>query len=148
METQTETSLNESTAITPAPQHESNAVLARAAAAADQAAANAVFSGYCEQLAPNTRIAQDQDLARCVLYLADIGVPVGALARDPAAWSAFSWGLVEGFKRWMLREGYAIATMNRSLATVKAYVQLAAQAGAIGSEQAQLIAAVKGYGRK
>jgi len=71
-------------------------------AAADRAASAAIFSSYREQLAPHTRIAHDQDLARCAFYLADIGVAVGPLAAEPAAWAAFSWGLVEGFKRWIL----------------------------------------------
>jgi site-specific recombinase XerC len=122
--------------------------LALAAAAADRAASSAVFAEYREQLAPHTRIAHDQDLARCAFYLADIDVAVDPLAAEPAAWSAFSWGLVEGFKRWMIREGYAVATINRTMATVKSYVRLAAQSGALATEQAALIAAVKGYGRK
>ncbi|NTU78425.1 MAG: site-specific integrase [Chloroflexales bacterium] len=122
--------------------------LSQAAAAADRAASSALFAEYHRQLAAHTRSAHDQDLARCALYLADVGVAVGALAAEPAAWSGFTWGLVEGFKRWMLREGYALATLNRTLATVRSYVRLAAQAGAVPAEQATLIAAVKGYGRK
>jgi hypothetical protein len=127
------------TAPTPLSRHvDANAVLAMASAAADRAASAAIFSSYREQLAPHTRIAHDQDLARCALYLADIDVAVGPLAAEPAAWSAFSWGLVEGFKRWMIREGYAVATINRTMATVKSYVRLAAQSGALATEQAAL----------
>jgi integrase len=122
--------------------------LSHVAAAADRAAASALFAEYRRQLAARTRSAHDQDLARCALYLADVGVAVGALAVEPAAWAGFTWGLVEGFKRWMLREGYALATVNRSLATIKSYTRLAAQAGALSAEQAALIATVKGYGRK
>lgn len=124
------------------------AALSQAAAAADRAASSALFVEYRRQLAARTRSAHDQDLARCALYLADVGVAVGALAVEPAAWAGFTWGLVEGFKRWMLREGYALATLNRTLATIKSYTRLAAQAGALSAEQAALIAAVKGYGRK
>lgn len=123
-------------------------VLSQAAAAADRAASSALFAEYRRQLAARTRSAHDQDLARCALYLADVEVAVGALAVEPAAWAGFTWGLVEGFKRWMLREGYALATLNRTLATIKSYTRLAAQAGALSAEQAALIAAVKGYGRK
>lgn len=124
------------------------AALSQAAAAADRAASSALFAEYRRQLAARTRCAHDQDLARCALYLADVGVAVGALAAEPAAWAGFTWGLVEGFKRWMLREGYALATLNRTLATIKSYTRLAAQAGALSAEHAALIAAVKGYGRK
>ena len=122
--------------------------LALAAAVADRAASSAVFAEYREQLAPHTRAAHDHDLARCALYLANAGAEVGALALEPEAWSAFSWGLAEGFKRWMLREGYAIATINRALAILKSYTRLAAQAGVLPADQAALIASVKGYGRK
>jgi integrase len=130
------------------PHERTAAALSQAAAAADRAASSAIFAEYRRQLASRTRSAHDQDLARCALYLADVGVAVGALAAEPAAWAGFTWGLVEGFKRWMLREGYALATLNRSLATIKSYTRLAAQAGALSAEQATLIAAVKGYGRK
>ena len=87
--------------------------LSQAAAAADRTASSARFAEYRRLLAPHTRCAHDQDLTRCVLYLADVGVAVGTLAEDPAAWAGFTWNLVEGFKRWMLREGYAPATLNR-----------------------------------
>ncbi|MFV9507378.1 MAG: hypothetical protein AB4911_22735 [Oscillochloridaceae bacterium umkhey_bin13] len=130
------------------PREPTGAALSQAAAAADRAASSALFVEYRRQLAARTRSAHDQDLARCALYLADVGVAVGALAVEPAAWSGFSWGLVEGFKRWMLRKGYALATLNRTLATIKSYTRLAAQSGALAAEQATLIAAVKGYGRK
>jgi hypothetical protein len=136
----------EPTALVPASR--TSAALSQAAAAADRAASSALFADYRQQLAAHTRSAHDQDLARCALYLADVGVAVGALALDPVAWAGFTWGLVEGFKHWMLREGYALATINRTLATTKSYVRLAAQAGALPTEQAALIAAVKGYGRK
>jgi integrase len=128
--------------------HRQLAALSQAATVADRAASSALFAEYRRQLAANTRSAHDQDLARCAFYLADVGVGVGALAVEPAAWSGFTWGLVEGFKRWMLREGYALATLNRTLATLKSYARLAAQAGALSAEQSALIASVKGYGRK
>lgn len=130
------------------PREPTGAALSQAAAAADRAASSALFAEYRQQLAARTRTAHDQDLARCALYLADVGVTVGALAVEPAAWAGFTWGLVEGFKRWMLREGFALATLNRTLATIKSYTRLAAQAGALTADQATLIAAVKGYGRK
>lgn len=130
------------------PREQTGAALSQAAAAADRAASSALFAEYRRQLAAHTRSAHDQDLARCALYLADVGVSVGALAVEPAAWAGFTWGLVEGFKRWMLREGFALATLNRTLATIKSYTRLAAQSGALAAEQATLIAAVKGYGRK
>jgi site-specific recombinase XerD len=130
------------------PRELTGAALSQAAAAADRAASSAIFAEYRQQLAAHTRSAHDQDLARCALYLADVGVIVGALAVEPAAWTGFTWGLVEGFKRWMLREGFALATLNRTLATMKSYTRLAAQSGALAAEQATLIAAVKGYGRK
>ena len=117
-----------------------------AAAAADRAAAAVLFATYRAELAPNTRAAQDDDLARLVLFFTDVGVPVGALGTDPHAWAGCSWGLLEAFKRWLLAEGYAIATINRTLATTKSYIKLATKAGALTADAAVLIATVHGYG--
>jgi integrase len=65
-----------------------------------------------------------------------------------AAWVGISWGIVAGFVQWQLSKGYAVGSVNVRLATIKAYCQLANQAGAIGSEAYTQIKTVKGYGHK
>ncbi|MBI3960251.1 MAG: site-specific integrase [Chloroflexi bacterium] len=83
-------------------------------------------------------------------YLSAVGVNVtaAALATEPATWAGLTWGLVKGFAAWMLKEGYAVGSINRKLSSVKVYAKLAAQAGALTAEDAALIRSVSGYGGK
>lgn len=126
-------------------------VLAAAGQAANHYAAAGALDDYRQRKAPNTLRAQLDDLASWSAYLC--AVTDGAqcpdaetLQADPAAWHGVTWGLVAGFVRWMLAEGLAVATVNRKLSTVKVYAKLAAQAGAIGTQEAALIRTVSGYG--
>ena len=64
----------------------------------------------------------------------------------PAAWHGVTWGLVEGFVRWLLNQGYSVASINNRLSAVKVYARLAAKAGAIPAEEHALIREVHGYG--
>lgn len=64
----------------------------------------------------------------------------------PAAWHGVTWGLVEGFVKWLLHEGYSVASVNNRLAAVRVYVRLAAKAGVIPADEHALIREVRGYG--
>jgi integrase len=126
---------------------------ALAAAAADRAARNVVIADYQERLDPDTLRRQRADLALFAQYLAaanivmstDIERVATSLWGDSAAWAPISWGLVAGFVRWQLQEGYAIGSINVRLATVKRYCQLAMAAGALAPDAYQLIKTVRGY---
>ncbi|MCB8976603.1 MAG: site-specific integrase [Ardenticatenaceae bacterium] len=65
----------------------------------------------------------------------------------PEAWLGITWGLVEGFVRWLLNQGYSLASVNNRLSAIKVYARLAAKAGAISPEEHALIREVRGYGR-
>ncbi len=65
----------------------------------------------------------------------------------PAAWLGITWGLVEGFVRWLLNQGYSLASVNNRLSAVKVYAWLAAKAGVIPPAEHALIREVRGYGR-
>jgi integrase len=123
---------------------------AQVGAMANDYAAMTAFSDYRNRKADNTLSAQDDDLVTFAGYLAAVGVTVAGadLATDPAAWAGLTWGLVKGFVGWMLKEGYAIGSINRKLSTVKVYAKLASQAGALSVEDAALIRSVSGYGGK
>lgn len=123
---------------------------AQAGAMANHYAAMNAFSDYRNRKANNTLAAQDADLVTFADYLAHVGVTVAgpSLSADPETWQGMTWGLVKGFVAWMLKEGYAIGSINRKLSTVKVYAKLAAQAGAIGTENLALIRSVSGYGDK
>ena len=107
------------------------------AAAADQAADLAVFDDYTSRKAANTTKAQLHDLEAFAAFLqtaaasADAGavlVSGATLQTDPAAWQPITHGLIVMFRRQMEADGYTISTINRRLATVRAYAKPAAPA--------------------
>ena len=120
--------------------------------AANQAAARSAFADYRSRKAANTLRRQDVDLALFAQYLTEIGngsAPSGSsLATGAGAWHGVTWGLVEGFTRWMLRQGYAIGSVNVRLSTVKTYAKLAAKAGALDRQELAMIRLVEGYPHK
>lgn len=123
--------------------------------AANTVAAASVIEDYRSRKADNTLLMQDAGLALFAEYLQSVGVrtygddqPLTgvALTTDPAAWGGLTWGLVEGFTRWLLNTGFATGTINVRLSTVKTYAKLAAKAGHVDKLELTLIRAVAGYG--
>lgn len=123
--------------------------LAQAATAADAAAAEQVFADYRRRRAAETLRRQRADLALFARFLEAAGVrpapDAEALATDPAAWRGISWGLVAAWRLWLLRQGYAVGSVNVRLSTLRTYAALAAQAGALAAGELTLIKAVGGY---
>jgi len=134
---------------------------------ANQHAARGVFADYLSRKADNTIRRQAADLMRFVEFLRQIGegarVPLGAALEafvqavrmfpdgpepDTIAWQGMSWGLVEGFRNWMVQQGDAVGSINVRLSTVKAYAKLATKAGALTAEEYALIRTVAGYAHK
>lgn len=116
---------------------------------ANEAAARFAFADYRSRKAQNTLIRQDGDLALFAEYLAEVGVPLtGNLAADPEAWTGITWGLVEGFTRWQLQQGFAVSSVNVRLSTVKAYAKLAVKAGTLDKTEYAMVRAVSGYSHK
>jgi site-specific recombinase XerD len=116
--------------------------------AANHAAEKSVFKRYRDGKAPNTLRAQDSDLALFAGFLNSVDIPAGDFARSPAAWSGITWGLVEAFREWLLRQGKAITSINRALSTVKKYAALAFKVGVISQQEHALIRTVTGYAHK
>ena len=120
--------------------------------AANEAAARSAFADYRSRKAPNTLTRQDGALTLFSEYLAETtggDAPAGeALSSTPGAWEGVTWGLVEGFIRWLLLRGYAVGSVNVRLSTVKTYAKLAAKAGALDAQALALIRTVSGYSRK
>jgi len=120
---------------------------------ANRYASSAIFDDYLNRKAANTLRAQLADLDTLAEYLRALGMAehdldAALLQRSPVAWRGVTWGLVDGFVRWMLQHGYAIGTVNRKLSTIKVYAKLAAKAGVIPAEELALIKGVTGYSRK
>lgn len=119
--------------------------------AANEAAASNVFADYRQRMSANTTRQQDEGLAVFSRFLVEVAGqgPAGeALATTPAAWQGVTWGIVTAFREWLLKQGYAIATVNARLTTVRRYASLAHKAGVLGDREAALISTVEGYSRK
>lgn len=116
---------------------------------AGQAANNAAIAGklgdYQRRKGAETLRRQAADIALFENYLQEAGVPVSEMGADLSAWRGVTHGLVDGFIKWQLQQGYAIGSINVRLSTVKTYCTLAAQAGYIDGNHLALIKAVKGY---
>ena len=142
-------------------------IVTLAGQAANHHAARGVFADYLSRKADNTIRRQAADLARFADYLNDVGARAGvslgtvlaefaqAVAAfpngpqpDADAWRGVTWGLVEGFRNWMVMQGDAVGSINVRLSTVKAYAKLATKAGALSPEEHAMIRTVAGYARK
>jgi integrase len=94
-----------------------------------------------ETLAGLAEYAQSQQTPLPIIYAAHY------CQQRPAAWQGVTWGLVEGFVKWLLNQGYSLASVNNRLSAVKVYARLAAKAGVIPPTEQALIGEVRGYGR-
>jgi integrase len=124
--------------------------LAMAGQAANLAAARGVFADYLSRRSENTLRRQRGDLRLFAAYLADAGVAADAdaLQTTPEAWRGLTWGIVAGFVRWQLGQGYAVGSVNVRLSSVKTYAGLAFKAGVIDATEHALIRQVNGYSIK
>lgn len=124
-------------------------ILSAAGSAANQAASAYRFEDYRSRIAPHTVRRQDADLALFAEFLYTVKVKrINDLTTDPEAWRGVSWGLVEAFVKWQLKEGYAVTSVNVRLSTVKTYAKLAFQCGTLPAEDYSLIRAVQGYSQR
>jgi len=103
--------------------------LAQASAAADAIAGQMSWSDYMQGKSQNTLRAQLGDLECFAQYMAAVGVTnapnAAAMQGSSDAWAGISSGLILGFREWLMRRGYAVGTVNRRLATVKKYAEMA-----------------------
>lgn len=149
--------------------------LARAGQTADHHAARAVLPDYLSRRADNTIRQHAAALEKFGDYLRELSDQVNThdpaarlqLGRgfhafaaslrgwldsdqraqpDLAAFTGLSFGLVSGFRAWLVAEGYAVATINLYLGAVRTYAKLAGQAGLIPPDTLTRIKDVSGYG--
>ncbi|MCB8985839.1 MAG: site-specific integrase [Ardenticatenaceae bacterium] len=109
--------------------------------AADSLLSSAVDWAEVQDIRPFEEYAEAQDIPLPLVCAASYCQHV------PTAWAGVTWGVVDGFVKWMLTQGYSIASVNNRLAAVRVYVKLAAKAGAISLEEKVRILDVSGYGQ-
>ncbi len=116
------------------------------------AEAGAVDELLVESEAWATSYFDDEELADLLPYAqsrqSSLPIIYGAhyCQHVPRAWQGVTWGLVEGFVKWLLNQGYSVASVNNRLSAVKVYTRLAAKAGIIPPTEQALIREVRGYG--
>jgi len=115
---------------------------------ANEYAASNVFNDYQQKLATNTLKRHKDDIALFSQFLKHLGMNKDNLMVDCAEWHDITFGLIETFKRWQLEQGYAIASINAHLSTVKVYARLALKAGTVTQQEYALIKTVEGYRHK
>ena len=108
------------------------------------------FPTYQERLARYTVRRQKSELSTFARYLTAAGLPRSTeeLHTSPAAWSDMTHGLVDGFVRYLLQQGYAIGSVNLHLSTVKVYCTLAARAGCLSVQEVALIRMQQGFSHR
>ena len=119
--------------------------VALASRVADARAREDVLERYRERRTAQTLRRQRADIALFERYLAAMGAPVVGMADDLARWSYVTFGLVEGFLRWQLQEGYSVGSINVRLNTIRMYTTLAMQAGYLSAEARALIYTVRQF---
>src|SRR5229473_2662252 len=121
--------------------------LTRAGIVAERVTRSQKFADYQQMKAKNTQLRQQHDLQLFSTYLAQMQITRTAddLYTDAQAWQGMNAGLLEGFKAWMLKEGYAIGSINIRLATIRKYCELAHVSGVISAQELAMLKLVKGY---
>ena len=122
--------------------------MAQLAVVADKLSSAHAFEEYRLRVSENTRDRQEFDLTAFenYLYSRDVAVPEGlSLYLDAKAWRGISYGVVDGFVKWMSNEGESIGTMNVRLSTIKTYVGLAEKCGVVSRETLDSIRDIHGY---
>lgn len=125
--------------------------LAHAGQVANHHAKTAVFDDYLSRKSENTKRSHLAGLGVFADFLTAANIPgvdAECLQNDPACWHGITWGMVEAFKKWMLAQGYSVATVNHRLSVVKVYAKLASKAGAIDKLEYLQIKDVSGYSGK
>jgi site-specific recombinase XerC len=131
--------------------------LGQAAPAADVAAGQNVFAAYQGRCRASSVTRQRQDLALFARFSLQVATAGGydlpdaperfadLLFADPRAWTPVTWGHVAAFVQWLVQQGYAVASINHALSTVRMYVTLAGQVETIPVDVVQRVRAVRSY---
>jgi hypothetical protein len=95
---------------------------------ANRAASRTIFTRYLAEKSDNTIKRQARDLELSAEYLLDINTELANGAdfqTNPRAWQGITWGIVEGFVQWQLKQNFYIYFVNALISTVRFYAKLA-----------------------
>ena len=112
--------------------------------AANAVACENIFSNYIMRKAANTQIRHKKELRNFSSFLTEIGYNNDGMT-SPPEWSGMTFGLIEGYQRFMLKNGYSVNSTNQTIYIIKAYAGLAGKAGYIPFDEMARIKEVKGF---
>jgi len=115
---------------------------------ANKAAENAIFKLYQDRRPINTQRSQRAALGIFAEFMRTCGMASPDLYSDPLSWMGITWGLVQTFQAWLLRQGYSVKTINDRVSVVKVYMALANQAGIVPDGEILRLQSLRGYTRK
>ena len=112
--------------------------------AANAAASENIFSNYIMRKAANTQTRHVKELRNFSSFLGEVGYPNEGMT-NPQEWRGITFGLIEGYQRYMLKNGYSVNSTNQTIYIIKAYAGLAGKAGYIPFDEMARIREVKGF---
>jgi integrase len=144
------------------PSHDDTpSLLAIAGQAANEIAARTLISEYLLVKSPNTVTRHAAALEVFAKYLEAAGIPPKPMSGfaenvkgfanaqgtnpDVEAWRGMTWGLIKGFRKWLTRQGYSIASANGFMSTVRIFAVLVSGSGVIAPEEIEQIKTVRGF---
>lgn len=110
----------------------------------NQAANANIFEDYKERKTANTKTRHEKELRNFSDFLTNCKYANEGMT-TPQEWSGITHGIIEGYQRYMLQQGYSVNSTNQTLYIIKAYAGLAGKAGFIDYVELARIKEVKGY---
>lgn len=124
------------------PQDEMNRAIGQAFNAA---ASKGIFEDYKQRKAHNTQVRHEKEIRNFSIFLTEKCKYANEGMTTPEEWKGITFGLIEGYQRYMLNEGYSVNTTNQTLYIIKAYAALAGKAGFIDAAEMSSIRDIKGF---
>lgn len=110
----------------------------------NKAASENIFADYIERKTPNTKTRHVKELKNFSAFLSEYGYTNNGM-KTPQEWHGITFGLIEGYQKHMLQQGYSVNSTNQTLYIIKAYAALAGKAGYIDFVELAKIREIKGY---
>ncbi len=107
----------------------------------DQASANTAFDISAK--AKNTKLRYEKELRNFAFFLDSCGFHNQGMT-SPAEWRYITFGIVDGYKRFLLQKGYSISSVNQTLYIIRRYCKEATKAGFIPVEEMGKIQLIEG----
>ena len=105
--------------------------------------ARAAINKFKEYLA----LAQDEAQAHLPDDVQAVDLSECDFFDNPDCWEFVTYGLLKGFKKWLLGSGFAVGTVNHRMATVRRFCALAHEAGVISADQWLKIRGIHGVSK-